>query len=87
MSISISFCIGRIIWTIIHYHRNDVNHVPIGQQQSNRRYCQILTSPTVGHICILFFLLIFQVKSFAKYFNKYSRGYLDTFSLLFGTFF
>lgn len=63
MSISIIFCIGRIIWTYVHYHRNDINHVTTGQQQLHRRYCQILTSPTVGHICILFFLLIFQVKN------------------------
>jgi hypothetical protein len=64
MSTSIIFCIGRIIWTFIHYHRNDINNVPNGQQQLHRRYCQILTSPTVGHICVLFFLLIFQVKFF-----------------------
>jgi hypothetical protein len=64
MSISIIFCVGRIIWTLIHYHRNDVNHAPIGQQQLSRRYCQILTSPTFGHICILLFLLFFQVKCF-----------------------
>jgi len=89
MSISIIFCIGRIIWTFLHYHRNEINHVPNGQQQLHRRYCQILTSPTVGHILVLFFLLTFQVKfNFQKKdFNNNNSLYLDTFSLLFGTFF
>jgi hypothetical protein len=64
MGISIIFCIGRIIWTLVHYHRNDINHIPIGQRQLTRRYCQILASSTAGHICVLLFLLIFQVKYF-----------------------
>lgn len=63
MGISIIFCIGRLIWTLVHYHRNDISN---GQQRFNRRYCQILASPTVGHIYVLLFLLIFQVKF---YFN------------------
>jgi hypothetical protein len=63
MGVSIIFCIGRTIWTFVHYHRNDINHIPIGQQQSNRRYYQIVASSTVGHICVLLFLLIFQVIS------------------------
>jgi hypothetical protein len=91
MSISIIFCIGRIIWTFLHYHRNEINHVPIGQQQLHRRYCQILTSPTVGHIFVLFFLLIFQVKFIFKKTKEIlinnNSLYLDTFSLLFGTYF
>lgn len=62
MSISIIFCIGRIIWTIVHYYRN--GNPQGGQQQLRRRFCQILTSPTVGHICVLLFLLIFQVNFF-----------------------
>jgi hypothetical protein len=65
MSISIIFCIGRVIWTFANYYRNDNPQMPIGQQQLRRRYCQILTSPTVGHICVLLFLLTFQVKFYS----------------------
>ncbi|CAF1186607.1 unnamed protein product [Adineta steineri] len=61
MGISIIFCIGRIIWTFVHYYRNDNHQIPMSQQQLHRRCCQILTSPTVGHICVLLFLLIFQI--------------------------
>lgn len=58
MSISIIFCLGRIIWTIVHYHRTETtNHTSINQQ----RFCQILTSPAIGHMCILIFLLVFQI--------------------------
>ncbi|CAF4738613.1 unnamed protein product, partial [Rotaria socialis] len=60
MGISILFCIGRLIWTLVHYRRNDINQNTNGQQRINRRYCQILASSTVGHIYVLLFLLIFQ---------------------------
>ncbi|CAF1367095.1 unnamed protein product [Rotaria sp. Silwood1] len=61
MGISIIFCVGRLIWTFVHYHRNDITHVSNGQQRVNRRFCHILASPTVGHIYVLLFLLIFQI--------------------------
>ncbi|CAM4775199.1 unnamed protein product [Rotaria magnacalcarata] len=60
MGISIIFCIGRLIWTLVHYRRNDIHQNTNGQQRIIRRYCQILASPTVGHIYVLLFLLIFQ---------------------------
>ena len=62
MSIAILFCTGRIIWTIVHFPTTHLHHVTPGQQQSTRRCWQILASPTVGHLTVLIFLLIFQVK-------------------------
>lgn len=85
MSISIIFCLGRIIWTIVHYHRTETtNHTSINQQ----RFCQILTSPAIGHMCILIFLLVFQV-TFEWIFSAIIDtmfDYLDLVSLLFGTY-
>lgn len=82
MSISIIFCLGRIIWTIVHYHRTETNHTSINQQ----RFCQILTSPAIGHMCILLFLLVFQVIQ-SKFFDLLILMIrdLDSISLLFGT--
>jgi len=61
MSISILFCSGRIIWTILHFPRTNLQQNFPPAQQSTRRCCQILASPTVGHLTVLLFLLIFQI--------------------------
>lgn len=91
MGISMMFCIGRILWTIIHYHRNDLSHLSVNQQQQiNRKYCQILTSPTVGHLCILGFLLCFQVILILFFIEFLAFTFdvsLDPFSFPFGTYF